>query len=115
MNKINTYREERPWGRFEKFTENVSSTVKIITVAPGEATSLQTHEGRDEFWRILSGNGEVTIGEDSFEAVAPKEFWVPHKTKHRLSGGTEPLVLLEVSLGHFDEHDIIRLDDKYHR
>ncbi|MBI2474276.1 MAG: hypothetical protein HYV68_01105 [Candidatus Taylorbacteria bacterium] len=82
MNKINPYREERPWGRFEKFVDNVSSTVKIITVSAGEETSLQTHEKRDEFWRILGGNGEVTIGEDRIPAVPPNEFWVPRGIKH---------------------------------
>src|SRR3989338_4663707 len=56
-------KEERPWGAFERFTLNEKTTVKIITVNAGEAFSLQTHEHRDEFWRVLSGSGVIHIGD----------------------------------------------------
>ena len=56
------YHEDRPWGSFERFTLNEPSTVKIITVKSGEAFSLQKHKGRDEWWKILQGDGTATIG-----------------------------------------------------
>ncbi|MGH7141008.1 MAG: phosphomannose isomerase type II C-terminal cupin domain [Minisyncoccia bacterium] len=109
-------RDERPWGGFEQFTENESSTVKIISVRPDEMFSLQTHAHRDEFWRILSGNGTVTVGANRASAEAGDEFWIPRGEQHRAQGGRDgPLQFLEIAFGDFDESDIVRLEDKYGR
>ena len=35
------YEEKRPWGGFRRYTHNQLSTVKIITVNPGDILSLQ--------------------------------------------------------------------------
>ena len=115
MNKITIYREERPWGRFEKFTDNATSTVKILIVDPGEQFSLQYHHKREENWRVLSGNGTIQIGEDKLPAEPGKDYYVPKGAVHQATGGTEPLVILEIAFGHFDENDIVRLQDKYQR
>ncbi len=115
MQSPKPYREERPWGEFVEFTKNASSTVKIITVKPGEALSLQRHKNRDEFWRVLSGDGFITIGEDRLPAKAGSEYFAPRGTNHRMEGGALPLQILEISFGEFDEDDIERLEDKYGR
>jgi mannose-6-phosphate isomerase-like protein (cupin superfamily) len=109
------HHEDRPWGSFERFTCNELSTVKIIAVEPGATLSLQRHARRAEFWRILSGAGEVTLDSIVREAKAGDEFEVPVGTVHRVSAGPEGLTLLEIALGTFDEDDITRLDDKYGR
>ena len=109
------YTEQRPWGIYERFTLNESSTVKLIRVHPGQATSLQLHNNREENWRVISGNGTLTIGDAEMEAVPGKDYRVPPLTKHRIAAGTEELLLLEISKGEFDETDIIRLEDKYGR
>ncbi|MFA6315008.1 MAG: phosphomannose isomerase type II C-terminal cupin domain [Candidatus Paceibacterota bacterium] len=109
------YREERPWGEFVKFTENSQSTVKIITVKAGEATSLQFHHGRSEFWHIISGEGSVDIDGTNYEASAGKDFFIPKEITHRISGGQTPLVLLEIAFGNFNEQDIERIIDNYGR
>jgi mannose-6-phosphate isomerase-like protein (cupin superfamily) len=115
MQSPKPYREVRPWGEFVEFTKNSPSTVKIITVKPGEALSLQHHAGRDEFWRILSGDGFITIGEDRIAAHPGDEYFAPRGTNHRMEGGATPLSILEISFGQFDENDIVRLDDRYGR
>src|SRR6185437_16374332 len=46
--------DERPWGSFDQFTKDERVTVKIITVAPEKRFSLQYHERRSEFWRIIA-------------------------------------------------------------
>ena len=115
MESPKPYREERPWGAFVEFTHNTPSTVKIITVNPGEALSLQSHKKRDEFWHVLSGDGIATIGGEQKQAAAGAEFFVPRETNHRLAGGSLPLMILEISFGEFDEGDIIRLEDRYGR
>lgn len=108
-------KEERPWGSFERFTLNEPSTVKIITVKEGEAFSLQTHEHRDEFWRVLSGTGTVTVGMQTQQAQPGTEFFIPRKTEHRIEGGVGGMRILEIAIGTFDEHDITRLQDRYGR
>jgi mannose-6-phosphate isomerase-like protein (cupin superfamily) len=115
MQSPKPYRESRPWGEFVEFTKNTSSTVKIITVKPGEALSLQHHAHRDEFWHVLSGDGFVTVGADRMSAKVGDEYFAPRGTNHRMEGGAEPLSILEISFGQFDEDDIVRLDDKYGR
>jgi len=64
---------------------------------------------------ILSGNGIAEIGEEKVQLTAGKDCFIPRETKHRLNGGTEKLVLLELAFGVFDEKDIVRLEDKYGR
>lgn len=109
-----TYNEERPWGSFTQFTKNTPSTVKIIFVRAGEKLSLQYHKHRSEFWKILSGKGEITIGESLFSAEKGDEFFIPKESLHRISASTD-LEILEIALGEFDEDDIVRTEDIYGR
>ena len=114
-NLPNRKREDRPWGNFEQFTQNQSSTIKIITVTSGEKFSLQTHQHRDEFWHVLSGMGTVIIGDTTQEAHAGDEFFIPRGTNHRAEAIGGDLYFLEISFGDFDENDIVRIEDKYGR
>ncbi|MBU6370463.1 MAG: phosphomannose isomerase type II C-terminal cupin domain [Patescibacteria group bacterium] len=107
--------DKRPWGEEEIFTMNERTTVKILTVNPGEACSLQYHEHRTEFWKIIEGNLSVIIGKATIAAKLGDEFEVQPKTNHRLIGGTKPAKILEISFGDFDESDIVRLEDRYGR
>jgi len=109
------YQEQRPWGTFREFTKNEKSTVKLITVEPGQALSLQTHANRDEFWHIIAGSGTVTIGTETHKASPGKEFLVPRTTAHQIESGAEGLTVLEIATGDFDENDIIRISDRYGR
>ena len=116
MEGLSNYEKEiRPWGSYERFTLNEPSTVKIITVSPGEAFSLQTHEHRSEFWRIISGSGRVTLGSETREAEPGGHFFSPVGHQHRMEAGAEGLQFLEIAFGDFDEGDITRLEDKYGR
>lgn len=108
-------KKKRPWGDFIEFTRNTPSTVKIITVNPGEAFSLQHHEHRDEFWHIISGTGRITLGDTAADIVVGQDYVVPRGTNHRVEASTSPVVFLEISFGTFDEDDITRLADNYGR
>ena len=108
-------KEERPWGDFERFTLNEQSTVKIITVKPGQQFSLQQHEHRDEVWRVLLGEGTVTVGDAAQPAKVGDTFFVARGINHRVKGGPQGIVFLEIALGEFDENDIKRLEDDYGR
>lgn len=113
--ELHHFTEQRPWGNFEQFTLNQSSTVKIITVHPGESLSLQKHSKRKEFWKVLSGNGIISIDGVDTPAVVGNIYTVPLQGTHRVSSLDTPLVFLEIALGEFDEQDIVRLEDKYGR
>lgn len=116
MQELPHYRKDiRPWGNFEQFTLNESSTVKIITLAPGEAFSLQTHAHREEFWRILGGSGSVTIGDAVYDATSGEQFFIEAGSKHRAEAGPKGLQFLEIAFGDFNEDDITRLEDRYGR
>ncbi len=107
---------DRPWGGFEQYTSNESTTVKIVTVKAGNRLSLQRHTNRDELWVVLDSEVVVEVG-DTVEKVQPGDkVWIPRGTVHRLENrGALPARVLEIAFGHFDEGDITRLDDDYDR
>lgn len=110
------YEEQRPWGGFRRYTHNEVSTVKIITVHPGEVLSLQFHHQRDELWVVLDTGLRVTLDNRLWEPEPYEEIFIPHGARHRIAGvGTRPARWLEISFGHFDENDIVRLEDQYGR
>ena len=113
--EIRPYKEERPWGNFIQFSKNQTSTVKIITVNPNQTLSLQSHKNRSEFWRVLDGDGMVTIDEKIMPATQGAEFFIPKNTKHRISAKENGVRFLEIALGDFDENDIERFADEYGR
>jgi len=116
MDGLSQYEKDiRPWGGYERFTLNESSSVKLITVTEGEEFSLQTHEHRDEFWRIINGMGTVWVGGEAKEVNPGDTFFITHGTQHRAKGGIGGLLFLEIAFGTFDEKDIVRLEDKYGR
>lgn len=107
---------ERPWGQFEQFVANEAVTVKIITVNPGQRLSLQTHGHRDEMWQVLDVPLDIQVDDRAWSAQPGEQIWVPQGCQHRMANsGLEPGRLLEIAFGDFDEDDIERLQDDYHR
>lgn len=109
------FTEKRPWGEFRQYTKNEPVTVKTIFVKNGEQLSLQYHKKRREFWKILSGTPEVTIGDYVVRAKTGDEFLVPKEAPHRVAAIDEDALFLEISYGDFDENDIVRIKDNYGR
>ncbi len=110
-----TYIEKRPWGHFERFTENEQTTVKHIHVKPHSRLSLQYHNHREEYWRVITGQGEVIIGENTHPARPGDSFFIPKQTVHRIQTTDNDLLILEIAYGEFDEEDIVRIQDVYGR
>jgi len=107
--------EKRPWGGFEQFTLNEKSTVKILTINPKQAFSLQYHKGRKEFWRFLDNPAKIKVGSRTFKVKKGDEITISKGTKHRIEALNKPVHVLEISFGDFKEKDIVRLEDKYGR
>lgn len=116
MNKLpNAQFDTRPWGNFERFTLNELTTVKIITVEPNQSLSLQKHDHREEYWRILSGSGVATVDEISMPVQEGDDVYIRTHGVHRISTTDSRLQFMEIAFGQFDESDIERLDDRYGR
>ncbi len=109
------YVEQRPWGSFEQFAHNEQTTVKLLYVNPGSPLSLQAHNQRQEFWKIVVGNPKITVGDTVYQAKPGDTFFIDVQTRHRIEGGSEQAVILEVARGTFDENDIVRFEDRYGR
>jgi mannose-6-phosphate isomerase len=109
------YSESRPWGRFEKFHENKSCTVKLIYVNANSRLSLQYHKKRSEFWKVIKGTAMVEINEKRIVLGEGETITIPRQAKHRVRALESECIILEISYGRFDENDIIRLEDDYQR
>ena len=110
-----TKREKRPWGEFGIIHQEPGITIKIISVKPFQRLSLQSHKKRDEIWLLLEGKALC----ETFELLEAMKkgiaYVIPKEIKHRLTGGKEGCKVLEISLGDYDEKDIVRVEDDYGR
>jgi mannose-6-phosphate isomerase len=107
--------ETRPWGRFERFVLNELCTVKLVYLDGDKRLSLQYHNNRTEFWKVIKGPVMVQIGKDKKTLQTGESIEIPEKAVHRLIGAGTDAIILEISTGEFDESDIIRLEDDYKR
>lgn len=112
---MKTLKVTKPWGAFEQYTHNENTTVKIIYINKGESLSLQYHNNRSEFWKILDGNPTITIGDNTIESKTNDEFIIEKGEEHRIEAKNDDVRFLEIAYGDFDEDDIVRLEDKYGR
>ncbi|MDQ3909807.1 MAG: phosphomannose isomerase type II C-terminal cupin domain, partial [Thermoproteota archaeon] len=78
------YSENRPWGRFEKFHENKSCTVKLIYVNANSRLSLQYHKKRSEFWKVIKGTAMVELNEKRIVLEEGETITIPRQVRHRV-------------------------------
>jgi mannose-1-phosphate guanylyltransferase len=107
----------RPWGTYTILEEGINFKIKRIEVKPHARLSLQMHHHRSEHWVIVSGQAQVTNGEQVLTLSTNESTYIPAGHKHRLENlGSEMLVMIEVQSGQYTgEDDIIRFDDEYGR
>jgi len=112
----NIQEDHRPWGKFRSYPHAEANSIKIITVNPGEALSLQYHQRRDEFWVVLDDGLEITVGDRIWQTKKNEEIFIPRNAPHRLRcRGSKEARVMEIWIGKSDEDDIIRLEDEYGR
>jgi len=108
--------DHRPWGMFRRYPHEDAGSIKIITINPGAALSLQYHDQRDEYWVVLDSGLEITVGDRVFSPAANEEIFIPRGTPHRIrNGGQVPARIMEIWIGRSGESDIVRLKDDYGR
>lgn len=107
--------EKRPWGYFERYTLNEQCTVKMVYLDGGKRLSLQYHSNRSEFWKVIKGPVKVQLDKEVKTLQTGDSITIPKKAVHRLIGAGSDAIILEISMGEFDELDIVRLEDDYKR
>jgi mannose-1-phosphate guanylyltransferase len=112
---MDVYSEDRPWGKFEKFHENQPCTVKLIYVNANSRLSLQIHNERWEFWKIIKGTAELELEGRILILREGQSIVIQKRAKHRVKALNSNCIILEISYGRFDENDIVRLEDDYQR
>ena len=109
-------KETRPWGSFEVLVDERGYKVKKIIVNKAGKLSLQLHTKRNEYWHILSGHGEMQLGNTVWVVQSGDTVEIEKLEAHRISNVSEtPLVILEIQRGVCEEDDIIRIEDDYGR
>ena len=107
---------DKPWGKVATYALNQPSSVRVITVEPGQETSVHYHRMRDEIWVVLDPNLAIQIGNREVEAQPGDEFMVSAETTHRITNQS-PMRgrVLEIAYGYTTEDDTQRLEDAYGR
>ena len=117
--------EERPWGSFRVLERGVGYWVKVLSINPGECTSLQRHSLRSERWVVLNDMLQVEFGEPLGYTTPYRELLgkgksmkiaenVPHRLRAKRDN-TQPVRVIECAYGLCEENDIVRLADLYGR
>ncbi len=108
--------DERPWGRWEEYINEVDYRVKRLLVLPGKRLSLQRHQLRTEEWVVVKGSGVVTLDALTHNVQAGDTISIARQQIHRLENtGSEDLIVIETQLGTCLEDDIERLEDDWNR
>ncbi len=106
---------ERPWGSFKQYAFNQDVTVSLMTVKADQRLSLQSHTGRAELWIVLDDGAEVTVDDQVLRPAAGDEIWIPANARHRLASIGPAVRVLEVAFGNWQQADITRYADDFHR
>ena len=75
---------DKPWGKVATYALNQPSSVRVITVEPGQETSVHFHRMRDEMWVVLDPGLTIEIGNRVVEAQPGEEFMIPAEETHRI-------------------------------
>lgn len=108
----------KPWGQYEVLDKGNGWLLKKMTINPGQRTSLQSHEGRNELWMIVQGIAKITKEEETIHKIQFDTVKIEMLEDHRIANPSDtiPLVLIEIQYGDYiSEDDIIRIADDYDR
>ena len=67
--RINAPVVQKPWGLMQMYRTEKNWWLKTLTVLPGQRTSLQSHEKRDELWVVVEGEMYGEVGDKVFRAT----------------------------------------------
>ena len=93
-------------------TQGTRFRVRALTLAPGQATSLQSHLHRSEHWIVVEGTAEITLGLRARLVGEGEAVHIPLGEPHRLENpGRLPVTLIAVETGcYLGEDDLVHHD-----
>src|SRR5437762_13613477 len=98
---------DKPWGKVTTFALNQPSSVRLITIEPGQETSEHYHQLRDEMWVVLDDGLRIQIGNRQGEARVGEELVVASEEPHGITNpGPKRGRALETAHGYTTEHDV---------
>jgi mannose-6-phosphate isomerase-like protein (cupin superfamily) len=110
-------RVDKPWGHEIIWAHTDRYVGKLLVINTGKRLSLQHHEVKDEWIRVLSGRLRLTLANDE-DVLEDRELGpgdgahVPVLRTHRYTA-IETCTLIEVSTPELD--DVVRLEDDFGR
>jgi len=109
--------DERPWGSYDVLLDTDFTKVKLITVAPNQRLSYQSHTKRSERWTVVKGRLTVILDDEKLVFYSGESVHIPCCSKHRAWNETDEITqFIEVQTGeYFGEDDITRYEDDYNR
>ena len=109
--------DERPWGCYDVLLDTDFTKVKIITVAPEQRLSYQSHKHRQEHWTVVKGTLLVVLNDEHKIVCEGESIFIPRGAKHRAWNKLDKVCqFIEVQTGtYFGEDDIERYEDDYMR
>jgi len=93
--------------RVKKLSGDSLSTSFLIAI--DKKVPLHKHLQHSEHVYVLSGKGEMTLGEKTFSISAGDFFFIPRNTPHALQVTQSPVKIISVQSPHFDGSDRILL------
>lgn len=74
--------------------------VARLTVPPGETNLMHNHAKEEQIYIVLSGSGEIQVGEEREPAVTGDVIYLPANVPHGFfNTGDEPAVILNIGAG----------------
>ena len=109
--------DERPWGCYDVLLDTDFTKVKLITVAPNQRLSYQSHKHRQEQWTVVKGTLLVVLNDEHKIVCEGESIHIPLGAKDRAWNKLDEMCqFIEVQTGtYFGEDDIVRYEDDYER
>jgi mannose-6-phosphate isomerase-like protein (cupin superfamily) len=113
-------KDQRPWGTYEVTDVGTSDKgefcEKLIIVSPANILSLQSHDLREETWRVVEGTLTVILNDQVITLNAGEEIFIPKGSIHAMANLSDmPCHVFERQEGTCREEDIHRYMDMYGR
>jgi mannose-6-phosphate isomerase-like protein (cupin superfamily) len=97
---------DKPWGVVQTYALNQPASVRVITVAPGEASEEHTHRLRDKLWVVLDPGLRISVAGQASEVLPGAEIMVPSEEPHQIENlGSAAGRVLEIAFGYTTEED----------
>jgi quercetin dioxygenase-like cupin family protein len=70
--------------------------MRLLCFEPEQSVALHTHPSSDEYFLVIEGKGNITIGREERDAESGCMFRVPAGITHRWKNGVHRLILLSI-------------------